>query len=825
MTLLMFEVLGPTEPIVAVAGDDIILPCYLKPNISVEDMRVEWLNLDSDFLNQRVHRYENGRIIFEDQIPSYRGRTSLFTEELGRGNTSLKLTRLEGSDEGRYKCFIKSKDWYDDITIQVLVKAVGSRPVVSIEGHREGGMGLVCESEGWHPEPDLVWLDSKGVSLSAGPPETHRDIMGFYTVKQHVIVQETDTNLFTCRVSQSRINEEVETEVHIPSELFDYTSPWRRSFIASCCVAVITVIGSVLAVYWIHRKKDNIKKERDDLMKYVFDTIRRHAVDVTLDPVTAHPYLILSEDGKQVRCGDTKQERPDNPERFNCNLSVLGKEGFSSGRFYYEVQVKEKTGWIIGVARGTVDRKGRIIVTPDNGYWTVALDDYEAYYALTVPPFTPLSLREKPQKVGVFVDYEEGQVSFFNVETRSHIYSFTGQTLTEKLYPYFYTNNYDVFSPTWCNDGIMVTGPDSLYVTLLILLHSLTSESVNFEVLGPTEPIVAVAGDDIILPCYLKPNISVEDMTVDWRNLDSTNDLFYRFQNGKNILEDQIPSYRGRTSLFTEELWRGNTSLKLTRVQGSDEGRYKCIIQSQSWYDDVKIQVFVNAVGSRPVVSIEGHREGGMGLVCESEGWHPEPDLVWLDSKGVSLSAGPPETHRDIKGFYTVKQHVIVQETDTNLFTCRVSQSRINEEVETEVHIPSELFDYTSPWRRSFIVSCCVGVITVIGLILAAYWIQKKKDPLWKVYDDLMMEKDGIKKENDDYKKERDDIRKKYIDLMKEKNALMKERDDIRKEKDDLMKYVFDTIRRHSVDVTLDPDTAHPNLILCVVWKRQQGIQ
>ncbi|KAJ7987462.1 hypothetical protein DPEC_G00326750 [Dallia pectoralis] len=236
----------------------------------------------------------------------------------------------------------------------------------------------------------------------------------------------------------------------------------------------------------------------------------------------------------------------------------------------------------------------------------------------------------------------------------------------------------------------MVTGPDSLYVTLLILLHSLTSESVKFEVLGPTEPIVAVAGDDIILPCYLKPNISVEDMTVDWRNLDSTDDLVYRYQNGKNILEDQIPSYRERTSLFKEELWRGNTSLKLTRVQGSDEGHYECLIQSESWYEEIKMQVFVKAVGSRPVVSIEGHREGGMGLVCQSEGWHPEPDLVWLDSKGVSLSAGPPKTHRDIKGLYTVKQHVIVQETDTNLFTCRVSQSRIKEKVETEVYIPSE---------------------------------------------------------------------------------------------------------------------------------------
>uniref|UniRef100_A0AAY5L3E4 Butyrophilin subfamily 1 member A1-like n=1 Tax=Esox lucius TaxID=8010 RepID=A0AAY5L3E4_ESOLU len=433
-----FDVLGPTEPIVAVTGDDIILPCYLKPNISVEDMTVDWLNLD--FIDEHVYRYQNGRIIQEDQIPSYKGRTSLFKEELWRGNTSLKLTRVQGTDEGLYECLIKSQRWYEYVQIQVHVKAVGSRPVVSIEGHREGGMGLVCQSEGWHPEPDLVWLDSKGVSLSAGPPETHRDLKGFYTIKQHVIVQETDTNLFTCRVLQRQINEKVETEVHIPSELFDYTTPWRRSFIVSCCLGVFSVIGFSMTVYWIHKKKvvtiAELNKQQDDLRKYVFDAIRRHAVDVTLDPDTAFPYLILSDDGKQVRHVDTNQNPPDNPKRFTYYPSVLGKEGFFSGRFYYEVQVKEKTRWVLGVARESVNRKVGITERPEYGYWTVYQYD-GVYWALTDPPVT-LSLREKPQKVGVFVDYEEGQVSFFNVEARCHIYSFTGQTFNkEKLYPYF----------------------------------------------------------------------------------------------------------------------------------------------------------------------------------------------------------------------------------------------------------------------------------------------------------------------------------------------------------------------------------------------------
>ncbi|KAK9958072.1 hypothetical protein ABG768_012253 [Culter alburnus] len=164
--------------------------------------------------------------------------------------------------------------------------------------------------------------------------------------------------------------------------------------------------------------------------------MQQYEVDVTLDPDTAHPKLILSDDGKQVTCGDKRQKLPDNPERFDTCVDVLGKEGFSSGRFYFEVQVKGKTEWTLGVARESINRKGLITLCPEDGFWTVALMNENEYESCTGPP-VPLPLRVKPQRVGVFVDYEEGLVSFYDVESSSHIYSFTGQFFTDKLYPYF----------------------------------------------------------------------------------------------------------------------------------------------------------------------------------------------------------------------------------------------------------------------------------------------------------------------------------------------------------------------------------------------------
>uniref|UniRef100_A0A673MP45 E3 ubiquitin-protein ligase TRIM39-like n=1 Tax=Sinocyclocheilus rhinocerous TaxID=307959 RepID=A0A673MP45_9TELE len=163
---------------------------------------------------------------------------------------------------------------------------------------------------------------------------------------------------------------------------------------------------------------------------------QKYVLDVTLDPDTAHPYLILSDDGKQVIHGDIKQKLPNNQKRFDHCTCVLGKDGFSSGRFYFEVQVNEKTKWDLGVAKESINRKGKVTVSPQDGFWVLGLWNENEYWACT-DSYVLLSLRVKPQKVGVFVDYEEGLVSFYNVESKSHIYSFTGQSFTEKLYPLF----------------------------------------------------------------------------------------------------------------------------------------------------------------------------------------------------------------------------------------------------------------------------------------------------------------------------------------------------------------------------------------------------
>ncbi|XP_029964139.1 nuclear factor 7, brain-like [Salarias fasciatus] len=186
----------------------------------------------------------------------------------------------------------------------------------------------------------------------------------------------------------------------------------------------------------MEKLQTTIRREISMLCDPDFKEKQKHAVDVTLDADTANPTLRISEDGKQVTHVNRKVHTPNRPQRFDLVLNVLGKEGFSSGKFYYEVQVKDKTQWDLGVANQSINRKGDIRLSPKTGYWTIWLRKGIEFTANAGPAIS-LHVREIPQKIGVFVDYEGGEVSFYDVDARALIFSFTQCNFTEKLFPFF----------------------------------------------------------------------------------------------------------------------------------------------------------------------------------------------------------------------------------------------------------------------------------------------------------------------------------------------------------------------------------------------------
>ncbi|XP_001496564.1 E3 ubiquitin-protein ligase TRIM38 [Equus asinus] len=175
--------------------------------------------------------------------------------------------------------------------------------------------------------------------------------------------------------------------------------------------------------------------------------LRRYQVSVTLDPDTAHHELILSEDRRQVTRG-CPQEKLDTSRRFTALPCILGCEGFTSGKHYFEVDVGEGTGWDLGLCMENVQRDIGMMRTPQSGFWAIRLCKKKGYVALT-SPLTSLHLKEQPLVVGVFLDYEAGVVSFYNITTGSHIFTFPGTSFSDTLRPYFQVYQYSpLFLPS-----------------------------------------------------------------------------------------------------------------------------------------------------------------------------------------------------------------------------------------------------------------------------------------------------------------------------------------------------------------------------------------
>ncbi|XP_004433637.1 PREDICTED: tripartite motif-containing protein 60-like [Ceratotherium simum simum] len=170
--------------------------------------------------------------------------------------------------------------------------------------------------------------------------------------------------------------------------------------------------------------------------------IKQFQVDVILDPETAHRKLIVSEDRKTVQYGNTMQNLPHNPRRFYLCPAVLGSEGFNSGRQYWEVEVKDKPEWIMGVCKDSLPRRRRRrslnqLMLVQDGLWGIGRYSQSNYVALG-PKKINLLPKVIPSKIGIFLDCELGEVSFYNLNDRSLLYIFNDY-FTGALWPYFYT--------------------------------------------------------------------------------------------------------------------------------------------------------------------------------------------------------------------------------------------------------------------------------------------------------------------------------------------------------------------------------------------------
>ncbi|XP_069044207.1 butyrophilin subfamily 1 member A1-like isoform X3 [Lepisosteus oculatus] len=345
------------------------------------------------------------------------------------------------------------------VRIPVTGSALGSQPSVSLHSPGGGQTQLLCRSEGWFPAPAVIWTDRDGhdvTSLSSTTVE--KDSQGLLSVSSYIPVQQ-ESNIFSCLVRSALPEPDWESQLHIPRDFFPGPSGWM---VALCVTAAVAVaVSALLVIQWgrmdmnfaLRREIDTVK--RTPVPKSEWQWLCSAAGELTLDPDTAHGGLVLSRDGLGVRLDrwmvsqsslskegrrvslGKQMDHFANPRRFDSQPCVLARQGFTSGRHYWEVEGNED--WRIGVSRESAQRTRGFKFTPQEGYW--GLGCYSSCLIALTDPVTPLHCSLQPRRVGVCVDIEERQVSFYSVETRTHIYTFTDMVFKqgEKICPFFWT--------------------------------------------------------------------------------------------------------------------------------------------------------------------------------------------------------------------------------------------------------------------------------------------------------------------------------------------------------------------------------------------------
>uniref|UniRef100_A0A674JZK8 Butyrophilin subfamily 1 member A1 n=1 Tax=Terrapene triunguis TaxID=2587831 RepID=A0A674JZK8_9SAUR len=419
-----FTVIGPHNPVAAILGQETVLPCHLFPRMSAANMEVRWFR--SQFV-PFVHLYRDGKDQYERQMPEYQGRTELLKAGLTDGNVHLRILNIRHSDEGKYHCFVQDDTFYEETVLELRVAGLGSAPLISVEGHQDGGIRVVCRSAGWYPEPEVQWKGLNGRRLPSLSETKSQGYNNLFETETVIIVTEQSNQNLSCCIRNAVLNQEKESAVYMADPFFPKVNSW----LVALSMILVVLFGFIGLTVYLFKMKGKYQRE-----KYT-PALTLPQANVTLDPDTAHPKLILSEDRKSVRWGGMWQDLSNNPERFDTVFCVLGCEGFTLGRHCWEVEVGDGTFWAVGVARESVGRKGWISRSPEGGIW--AVEWWWGQFRALTSPVTLLPLSRAPSRIRICLDCERGQVTFIDAGDDTQIFTFPpGSIPGERIRPWLW---------------------------------------------------------------------------------------------------------------------------------------------------------------------------------------------------------------------------------------------------------------------------------------------------------------------------------------------------------------------------------------------------
>ncbi|XP_010177462.1 PREDICTED: butyrophilin subfamily 3 member A3-like, partial [Mesitornis unicolor] len=278
---------------------------------------------------------------------------------------SLRLKNIRISDKGSYTCEVSFDDMYYDVLVDLQVAAKGGMPSIFLRRHVKQGIGLTCRAAGWFPKPEVIWLDGQGqIQTELLTTKVTKTPAGLYSVVTSMNLESGSDMEISCRIVNSLLNTTSESRVLISGRL---------------------------------------KAELD------FWEARSHAAALTVNPDCRVLEL-------QVPGVSDVKSNVSEPTNASSTVPVLvGKEGFSAGKHYWEVEVGQQQDWVLGVMREKEKQEEEGIL-PGEDYWALHRSQGEIFSS---EGHRRIEKQQSYSVIGVLLDLEEGQVSFYEAEQRA----------------------------------------------------------------------------------------------------------------------------------------------------------------------------------------------------------------------------------------------------------------------------------------------------------------------------------------------------------------------------------------------------------------------
>ncbi|KAG9274966.1 CD276 antigen-like [Astyanax mexicanus] len=270
---------------------------------------------------------------------------------------------------------------------------------------------------------------------------------------------------------------------------------------------------------------------------------------------------------------------------------------------------------------------------------------------------------------------------------------------------------------------------DSHYYTLMSLSPSLSlSSAAEFEITVPSAGQVGVYGRAVVLSCSFPVGSSWDEgsTVITWqRNLE----VVHSFYHSRDQLDRQSSHYADRTSLYHEEMSKGNASLRLERVTLKDEGVYTCSVSTQIGSQKKSFRLKVAAFFPEPHLHISLLHNGQVDLLLTSQGGYPSPSLQWLigNTEDVTEVTQTQLEQDENTKLYSVNSKLNLTRGTNSSITFILKNEDLGQEIRRNIDLFSENEETGGLQARHQLVIFVVLLVVVTSAAVVTFLFRRRK--------------------------------------------------------------------------------------------------